>query len=148
MNFQASRKKRQAALRLSRNGNPPRTGGRRNLAAFLRFEGLSRRLVGRRNHSIGIPPPTGECRHVCFTRNSPGISRDNRSIPVSPVDSLYIKDVWYFLHNSWLVIVVMPGNHAGQTEQQDQRKNRRSRAEQENRLEMRYTDLPALPERG
>ena len=57
-------------------------------------------------------------------------------------------NVWYFLHNSWLVIVVMPGNHAGQTEQQDQRKNRRSRAEQENRLEMRYTDLPALPECG
>ena len=42
----------------------------------------------------------------------------------------------------------MPGNHTGQTEQQDQRKKCRPRAEQENRLKMRYADLTALPEHG
>ena len=39
MNFQASRKKRHAAaLRLPGTVTPPRIGGRRNLAAFFRFQ--------------------------------------------------------------------------------------------------------------
>ena len=39
-------------------------------------------------NNIGIPPPTGEYRHVRFTQNYPGIPHDKRGISIKIEDVL------------------------------------------------------------
>ena len=46
------------------------------LPPFAFSGALSRRLVSRRDHSIGIPPPTGECRQFFLSFAIPMIAVD------------------------------------------------------------------------